>query len=137
MNSKEHHKSRRDYFWLILFALNFLCFQSISDYFRPRLGYDIGWLRYFFGIAPNFFSAFGMPCLFLVLIPHMVNEDSLKRITNAQHWIAVSISTAGLVIWEFMQLSGKLHFDYHDILWTLIGSGCFLLIYRIKMHKAS
>jgi hypothetical protein len=45
------------------------------------------------------------------------------------------ISVIGLVSWEFIQLSGKLKFDWHDILWTFIGSFLFYLIWISTPQK--
>ncbi|MEY4888740.1 MAG: hypothetical protein RL237_803, partial [Actinomycetota bacterium] len=40
-----------------------------------------------------------------------------------------------LVGWEFAQMSGKLRFDWNDILWTFIGAFLFQFIWILSPQK--
>lgn len=85
-------------------------------------------------IAPNFFAAIGIPALFVVLIPQMKWRN--KWLNENIHLIANIISLTGLIMWEIIQrTSKKLHFDWNDILWTLIGAFAFQLIWTITSNR--
>jgi hypothetical protein len=71
----------------------------------------------------------------------MVIPLALKK-NNSETWIfkmrhlsANLFSVIGLVGWEFAQLSGKLRFDWNDILWTFIGALLFHLIWISTPQK--
>ena len=117
------------YFWLTIFAICFISYQQISDNIRPAYNGDNYIIKYLLGIAPNFFPAIGIPALFVDLIPQLkINHD---WINNKKHLIANMISITGLITWEFIQTySTKLHFDWNDILWTLIGASVFQLLWK-------
>jgi len=119
------------YYWFSMFALNFFLFQLISDKIRPSYNGDSLFIKYFLGIAPNFFPAIAIPALFLIIIPQLKLTN--KWINNNQHVVANLISTTGLVSWEFIQISStKLHFDWNDIIWTLIGASIFQLLWKVS-----
>jgi hypothetical protein len=52
-----------------------------------------------------------------------------------KHLSANLISVIGLVGWEFAQMSGKLRFDWNDILWTFIGALLFQVIWILSPQK--
>lgn len=119
------------YYWFSMFALNFFLFQLISDKVRPSYNGDSLLVKYFLGIAPNFFPAIAIPALFLIIIPQLKLTN--KWINNNQHVVANLISTTGLVSWEFIQISStKLHFDWNDIIWTFIGASIFQLLWKVS-----
>ena len=126
--------SKSLYFWFGLFAVCFIAYQQVIDNIRPNyIGTNLT-VKYLLGIAPNFFPAIGIPALLVVLIPQMklhsswLNEN--KNITSNV------ISVTGLVAWEFIQTgSKKLHFDWHDILWTLIGAIVFQIIWTMSPNS--
>lgn len=121
-------KSRSLYYWFILFALCFIAYQQIIDNIRPNYSSDNTTIKYLLGIAPNFFPAIGIPALFIILISQMRPTD--KWFTKNKHIAANIISISGLISWEFIQAySKKLHFDWNDVLWTLIGAFTFQLIW--------
>jgi hypothetical protein len=102
----------------------------VQDNIRP--GYTGGNLTiiYLLGIAPNFFPGIGLPALFVVLIPQM--KQTGKWFNEKKHITANLISLAGLISWEFLQTqSTRGHFDWNDVLWTLIGAFVFQLIWTI------
>jgi len=68
------------------------------------------------GVAPNFFPAIGMPAILILFIQTASNAKS-KWLKEYKFITANLVSLFGLLIWEFIQLSGKLKFDWHDILW--------------------
>lgn len=126
--------SKNSYFWLALFALCFITYQQIIDNIRPNYSGNNLAVKYLLGIAPNFFPAIGMPALFVVLIPEM--KRTTKWLTENKHLTANIISITGLISWEFIQTtSTKLHFDWNDVLWTLIGAFVFQLIWTITTDK--
>jgi hypothetical protein len=72
----------------------------------------------------------------LIAIPHIFNKNySNTWFYKKKHISANLISITGLVGWEFLQLSGKLKFDWNDILWTLIGATLFQFIWIISPRK--
>lgn len=122
-------KFKAEHFWLLLFAVNFAAFQLVQDHLRPSYTGDHPAARYFLGVAPNFFPAVGIPALFMVLLPQLFPGRHSWWILRKKHLAANLISVTGLVGWEFMQLTGKLVFDWNDVLWTLLGALVFQVIW--------
>jgi hypothetical protein len=87
-------------------------------------------------VAPNFFPAIGIPALFVLIIPYAIKRNNSDTwIIEKRHLFANLISLIGLIGWEFIQLSGKLRFDWNDILWTLIGALIFQLIWVLSPER--
>lgn len=122
------------FYWFALFALCFITYQQIIDNIRPKyIGNNLT-VKYLLGTAPNFFPAIGIPALFVVLIPQM--KQTNKWLNEKKHITANVISSIGLILWEFIQISSKkLHFDWNDILWTIIGAFVFQLIWTLTLDK--
>jgi hypothetical protein len=128
------NKSKIVYYWFSIFAICFLCFQGVSYYLRPHYSGDNALISYFLGIAPNFFPAIGIPALFVVFLMQL--KTSSKWLNEKNYLTANLISLIGLIAWEFMQFtSRKLHFDWNDVLWTIIGAGIFQLIWVLTPVK--
>ena len=126
--------SKSLYYWLALFAICFITYQQIIDSIRPNYSGDSITVKYLLGIAPNFFPAIGIPALFVVLIPQMKRTN--KWLNENKYITANIISLSGLILWEFIQeTSKKLHFDWNDILWTVIGAFVFQLIWTITPDR--
>jgi hypothetical protein len=53
------------YYWFTIFAISFIAFQFIQEIRQSYAGGNIAF-KYFFGVAPNFFSAIGLPSLFVI-----------------------------------------------------------------------
>ena len=86
------------------------------------------------GIAPNFFPSIGIPALFVVLIPQM--KQTSKWLNEKRHITANIISLIGLLSWEFLQpITTRGHFDWNDVIWTLIGAFVFQLIWTITPNR--
>ncbi len=84
--------------------------------------------------SPNFFPAIGIPALFVVLIPQM--NRTKTWLNEKKHFAANIISLTGLICWEFIQAtSNKLHFDWNDVLWTVIGAFVFQVIWTITSDR--
>lgn len=125
---REMKKLKNSYYWFALFAFCFIAYQQIIDSIRPNYSGDVLTIKYFLGIAPNFFAALGIPALFVILIPQM--KSSSKWLSMKRHITANIISLTGLISWEIVQAgSKKMHFDWNDILWTIIGGLIFQLIW--------
>lgn len=93
-------------------------------------------VKYFFGVAPNFFPAIGLPSLFVILIPEIFAKNKkFKRIFENRHIASNITSLVGLIIWEVLQLTGNLKFDWNDILWTILGALTFQLIWIVSSTK--
>jgi hypothetical protein len=126
-------KSNIIYYWFALFAICFISYQQVQDTIRP--GYTGGNLTiiYLLGIAPNFFPAVGIPALFFILIPVISkNSNGSKWVNENRHLTANLISLTGLLSWEFIQIkTAKGHFDWHDVLWTIIGAAVFHVIWKV------
>lgn len=121
-------------YWFVLFAICFIAYQQIIDHMRPNYIGDNLTIQYLLGIAPNFFPAIGIPALFVILIPQM--KLTSKWINQRMHLAANIISITGLVSWEFIQTtSKKLHFDWNDVLWTLIGAIVFQIVWVITPDR--
>jgi hypothetical protein len=77
--------------------------------------------------------------LFLLLLSNMDKEMKFKLeyywFSKKSHLAANLISVIGLIGWEFAQMSGKLRFDWNDILWTFIGVFIFQFIWLISPQK--
>ena len=126
--------SKSLYYWFALFALCSISYQQIIDNIRPNYSGDSITVKYLLGIAPNFFPAIGLPALFVVLIPQMKWKN--KWLNENKYITANIISLTGLISWEFIQrTSKKLHFDWNDIFWTLIGAFVFQLIWTITPNR--
>ena len=126
--------SKSLYYWLALFALCFIAYQQVIDNIRPNyIGNNLT-IKYLLGITPNFFPSIGIPALFVVLIPQL--KQTNKWLNEKKHITANIISLTGLISWEFIQdASTKLHFDWNDILWTIIGAFVFQLIWTITPNR--
>ena len=120
--------SKGIYFWFVLFGVCFIAYQQVQDNIRPYYNGDNLVFRYLLGVAPNFFPAIGIPALFVIFIPYLKLTN--KWLLENKHLPANFISAAGLISWEFIQVSStKLHFDWNDVLWTFIGAVVFHLIW--------
>jgi hypothetical protein len=125
---KSNNNNKTTLYWFSIFAISFLCFQAVSYYIRPNYSGENTSINYFLGIAPNFFPAIGIPALFILFIQQL---KSTSTWLNEKNYITANLlSLMGLIAWEFVQTtSKKLHFDWNDILWTLIGGSVFQLIW--------
>jgi hypothetical protein len=123
------------YYWFAIFAISFVAFQIIQEIREDYAGENLA-VKYFFGVAPNFFPAIGLPSLFVILIPEIVGKNKkFKRICENRHIASNITSLVGLIIWEVLQLAGNLKFDWNDILWTILGALTFQLIWIVSSTK--
>ena len=129
-------KFKSEYYWFLIFAFCFTAFNQIQDNIRPNyVGHSYA-IKYFLGVAPNFFPAVGIPALFLLIIPYVLKKNnSTTWFYKKRQLTANLISIIGLVGWEFAQMSGKLRFDWNDILWTFIGAFLFQFIWILSPQK--
>jgi glycopeptide antibiotics resistance protein len=122
------------YYWFALFALCFIAYQQVQDNIRPNYSGGDLTILYLLGIAPNFFPSIGIPALFVVLIPQM--KQTSKWLNEKRHITANIISLIGLLSWEFLQpITTRGHFDWNDVIWTLIGAFVFQLIWTITPNR--
>jgi hypothetical protein len=129
-------KFKTEYYWFLLFAICFTAFNQVQDNIRPNYIGENAVIKYFLGVAPNFFPAIGIPALFVLIIPYLLKKNySGTWFYEKRYLTANLISVIGLVGWEFIQISGKLRFDWNDILWTLIGALLFHFIWMISPQK--
>ena len=129
-------KFKLEYYWFLIFALCFAAFNQIQDNIRPNYSGDNSLVKYLLGVAPNFFPAIGIQSLFIMVIPLVLKKKNSETwIYKKRHLSANLFSVIGLVGWEFAQLSGKLIFDWNDILWTLIGALSFHFIWLITPQR--
>ena len=127
---------RQSYFWLGLFAFGTISFTLVQDYIRPNYTGQSELVKYLLGIAPNYFAGLGLSSFFVVMI-NQINRSSKKP--SASVWLnskayisSILISVIGLSIWEFMQTySRRGRFDWHDLVWTILGASIFYLIWFI------
>ena len=122
--------SKSIYYWFTIFAISFIVYQQVQDNIRPNYTGGNLTIIYLLGIAPNFFPSIGIPALFVVLFPQM--KLTSKWLNEKKHITTNIISLTGLISWEFFQIiTTRGHFDWNDILWTLIGAFVFQLIWTI------
>ncbi len=122
------------FYWFALFAFCFIAYQQVIDNIRPNYNGNNLTVKYLLGIAPNFFPAIGIPALFVILIPQM--KLSNRWFYQNKHITANIISLTGLISWEFIQItSKKLHFDWNDVLWTILGAFVFQFIWTITPDR--
>jgi putative copper export protein len=63
-------------------------------------------------------------------------KSTNKWFSQGKHITANIISLTGLISWELIQTtSTKLHFDWNDVLWTIIGALVFQLIWTITPDR--
>lgn len=129
--------SRFTYYWLAWFAATTLAYQYVQDSLRPCYTGSDPSVKYLLGVAPNFFPGVGLPALFLVLLPHLVQPGSTTPLLlRYPHYTANLISLFGLLAWEFTQsFSSKGHFDWNDVLFTLLGGLLFQGIWKVSPQK--
>jgi hypothetical protein len=129
-------KFKLEYYWFLIFAFCFKAYQQIQDSTRPEYIGGDATIKYLLGVLPNFFPAIGIPALFIMVIPLVLKKKNSETwIYKKRHLSANLFSVIGLVGWEFAQLSGKLIFDWNDILWTLIGALSFHFIWLITPQR--
>ncbi|MEC7611337.1 MAG: hypothetical protein VX814_06060 [Pseudomonadota bacterium] len=118
------------YVYYIIFIVSFLLFPIVQDYIRPNYDGANEVLIYLLGVAPNFLPGIGLPALLCVVIPELSTPNS-SLFKNRLYW-SVGISISGLIANEFITIftPGRGVFDWNDVLWTLIGAGFFVLIYK-------
>lgn len=127
---------RQSYFWFGLFAFGTIAFTLVQDNIRQNYHGPSDLIKYLLGIAPNFFAGLGLSSFFVVMITH-INSTSKKPSTSV--WLTSKaqissffISVIGLSLWEFMQtFSVHGHFDWNDLIWTIIGALTFYLIWLV------
>ena len=126
--------SKSLYYWFAIFVLCFIAYQQVQDNIRPNYtGLNLT-IIYLLGVAPNFFPGIGIPALFVVLIPQM--KLSGKWLNENRYITANIVSLTGLITWEFLQtITTRGHFDWNDVLWTLIGAFAFQLIWTITPNR--
>jgi len=122
------------YYWFAIFALTSIAYQLVQDNIRPSYMGDDLTIKYLLGVAPNFFPAIGLPALFVILIPEInKGKNSNRWLKNKIQITANLISLAGLLTWEFLQMTTtRGRFDWNDVLWTLIGALIFQLIWILS-----
>lgn len=127
---------RPELYWYATFAVCFVAFQQVQDNFRLNYKGSNYFVKYFLGVAPNLFPAIGIPALFLVIIPQFGIKKNSKWMTSKKHVTSIFISNIGLILWEVMQqFTSKGRFDWHDILWTIIGSLIFYTMWSVRGQK--
>jgi hypothetical protein len=127
---------KSEYYWFLIFAFCTITYQLVIDTIRPQYIGSNSTIKYLLGVAPNFFPAIGIPALFVLIIPYLIKKNNSGTwFYDKRHLLANLISVIGLVGWECIQLSGKLRFDWNDILWTLIGAVLFHFIWILSPRK--
>ena len=113
-----------------VYHIVFIRSPVVQDYLRPNYDGTNEIIIYLLGVAPNFRQELGLPALLYVVIPELSKPHS-SLFKNRLYW-SVGISISGLIANEFITkfTPGRGVFDWNDILWTLIGAGFFVLIYK-------
>lgn len=122
---------KSQYTYYLIFAICFAGFQYIEDVVRVNDDRSNPLVSYLLGVTPNFLPAIGISALFFVMIPELWKSTRHRLLTTKRHITVVVVSVSGLIAWEFVQIAAPNGtFDWHDVLWTLIGGVCFLILQR-------
>ncbi len=118
-------------YWFAIFAFTSVAYQQVQDHIRPDYAGNNPTVQYLLGVAPNFFPSVGIPSLFLLLIVEVRGKNrSYTWLNSGKHITANALSLFGLLSWEFLQtITARGRFDWHDVLWTLIGAALFQVIW--------
>jgi hypothetical protein len=133
---KHFMTKRQSYFWFGLFAIGTIAFTLVQDNIRPNYHGQSELLKYFLGVAPNLFAGLGLCAFFVVMITHInstsKNPSNSIWLNRKAHILSITISIIGLSVWEFIQtFSVRGHFDWHDLIWTVIGALTFYLLWLV------
>lgn len=127
---------KKSYTYYLIFALCFAGFQYLEDVVRVNDDRSNAVVSYLLGVIPNFLPAVGISALIYVMIPEVWKSPKHPWLTRQRHHTSTVFSVSGLVAWEFVQIAAPYGtFDWHDVLWTLIGGGCFLLLHRLISNR--
>jgi hypothetical protein len=103
-------------FFILFSLLPGLAYQWVQDDLRP-LGISDPVLAYLAGVAPNFLGGLSLTSVLVVILLEFRKRDSFERIRGT----AALVALAGLLVWEGVQATGRMTFDWHDIAWTFPG----------------
>ena len=124
----KQYKFNANHYWFVWLIVTTLAYWYVQDTWRPSYRGDNPWIQYILGVAPNYLPSIGLPAGLYVILYGIRAEDGWWS-----HWPveqlplrAWCIAIGGLLAWEFAQifLRGGT-FDWHDILWTLLGGLTF------------
>lgn len=123
--------------WTLICIAGLAGGEIVSEWIRPVYGKGDGIIPFLLGVAPSFMAAaLVIPFANLMFLENTDKQPALKE----RHWFYVGlvISQIGLIGWEFMQLTGKLYFDWNDIAAIFLGGGTAILIFeKSKSEKWS
>lgn len=124
-------KLKLEYILLGIFAISFISYQLIQDNIRTNFVFENEIVKYLLGVAPNFFPAIGIPSFFIVVFLSLRSKNLKGNYLSERiHLFSMPISLTGLTAWEVTQIFAPYgYFDWHDILWTFIGTSVFYLIW--------
>lgn len=111
-----------------LVGIGALAALSLAHWLR-RSGYGGGgiWV-YILGVVPNLVAAVAIPFVALSAWADQNQGASYAAIRRCFVVVAL-VSAVGLVAWEFLQLTGRLVFDAHDLGATIVGLGVGWLLF--------
>jgi hypothetical protein len=125
--------------WLFCYLFGEIMCRTTQYVVRPMHLYpDIGWVKYFMGVAPNFWAALSLPAALLLITNYVGNQYPAVR------WIvpkdalhsSYAVALSGIVSWECCQpLTGMYYFDTNDLLWTIVGTAIFWPILRLLQAR--
>lgn len=123
---------KRDTFtWVSFMAASAIFFQFLPDYNE----YDINknnFLKNCFSSSANFFASISLLTLLLLTFTY-----AFKKI-NAMDILFYSIITAipVILVWEFVELyNDDEHFNWKDIVNTIMAGIVFIVIFKIRYKK--
>lgn len=117
-----------------IFALSLL---SLGHWVRENVLIQAVGIRYCLGVLPNFAAAIAIP---FVIMSAWADRDETRDTMTDYAWrfrICAAFAFAGLVVWEFVQLSGsRLVFDTDDLVATAAGTAMAFVAFRLVAPNA-
>jgi hypothetical protein len=110
---------------------------SASQWLRENVTAPGPALAFSLGVMPNLAAAFAMPLIVASFMPQAASMPATRSSRRA-YALILSLTTLGLVGWEFVQTqSAAFVFDVYDLVATAAGSLLALLVFFLRTKPAA
>jgi zinc transporter ZupT len=110
----------------------FVAIFSVDFYFRPNSANMSAPVKWFLGVAPNFFGGIG-----LTISIFIYRFQGFKKWGLSLHkkcFASAIISSIGLLVWEAIRSIGSFFFDPEDVIMSAVGSGLSLILLLLLVN---